>query len=91
VQLHHLICCKAHSCCRHAQKLASDTLPIRGKAPPTAPASVCRDTVPYGAVALLAGRALGVDAWGHFHWDFGDVMRDIITAAPLGFICEQMH
>ena len=47
--------------------------------------------MPFGALALLAGQVLGVDALGNFHWDFGDVMRGVLTAAPLGFICEQPH
>lgn len=51
----------------------------------------CSDTVPRGALALLAGLVLGVDAWGNFHWDTGDVLRGVIAAAPLAFICEQMR
>lgn len=50
--------------------------------------SPCRAVVLRGALALLAGLALGVDAWGNFHWDNGDVMRGVIAAAPLGVLCE---
>ena len=49
-----------------------------------------RDTVPRGTLALLAGLVLGVDAWGNFHWDTGDVLRGVITAAPLALTCERI-
>jgi hypothetical protein len=47
-----------------------------------------RDTALPGTLAVLAGLALGVDAWGGFHWDYADVSRGIIGAAPLCFVCE---
>lgn len=39
---------------------------------------------------MLAGLVLGVNAWGGFHWDYGDVSRGIIAAAPLCFVCEHV-
>jgi hypothetical protein len=49
---------------------------------------VCRDAALPGTLAVLAGLFLGVNAWGGFHWDYGDVSRGIIAAAPLCFVCE---
>jgi hypothetical protein len=49
---------------------------------------VCRDAALPGTLAVLAGLALGVNAWGGFHWDYSDVSRGIIAAAPLCFVCE---
>jgi hypothetical protein len=49
---------------------------------------VCRDAALPGTLAVLAGLVLGVNAWGGFHWDYSDVSRGIIAAAPLCFVCE---
>ena len=48
------------------------------------------EAVPRGATALLAGLVLGVDPWGNFYWNGGDVMCGITAAAPLGVLCEHM-
>jgi hypothetical protein len=54
------------------------------------PSGCPRDTALPGTLAVLAGLVLGVDAWGGFHWDYSDVSRGIIGAAPLCFVCERL-